>query len=110
MLLLPSRVGRAVSWIFFHWPGGLFDIDLFLEAKSGFAGSWENERFGCAGIILNIFGFLISVYLVIALIINNFRSGYYFENQGFHRLIAIGITDCPGNQVVANWHINGGGE
>jgi hypothetical protein len=61
MLFLPSRVGMAVSWIFFHWPGVLFDIDLILEAKSGVTGSWENEWFGCAGIIFDIFCFFIFV-------------------------------------------------
>lgn len=63
MLFLPSRVGMAVSGFFFHWQGFLFDIDLILEAKSGVAGSWENEWSGCAGIIFIVLSFFILVLI-----------------------------------------------
>ncbi len=110
MLFSPSRVGMAVSWFFFHRPGFLFDIDLILEAKSGIAGSWENEWPGTAGIIFDMFGFLISLILVNWLLIKNVRTWYYFKDQGLYSLVSIGISYCPGNQVIAQWQADGGAE
>jgi hypothetical protein len=63
-LFVPSRVGTAVSLVMFHRQVVLFDIGLFLEAKTGITSSWEYELSGWAGLILYVLFFFMSVQKV----------------------------------------------
>jgi hypothetical protein len=62
---VPSRVGIAISEVISHRQVILFDIDLFLEAKTGTASSWEYELSGWAGMILYVLFFFMSVQNVL---------------------------------------------